>query len=350
MTPDRPDLSLPYITGDLPGIGGRIRVKPEDFIVEEVALFEPRGVGDHLYVSITKMGATTREVQEQLAELFDLKYQEIGIAGLKDKESVATQTFSVNLEGDRLDPEDAEVLIEEHVGFRVNWAKYHDTKFRSGHLVGNRFRVLISDIKLIKSEAMERVQEISERIHLHGIRNYYGEQRLGRRGKNVVAGWQILNGEKRVGNKWLRRYLVSAYQSYLCNGYLAERLASGKFTELIYGDIVSGHDNANRYWVADIEVDQPRFQSKEVSFTAPMYGPKMMPAEGEAAVLEDELFKDSGLTMDQLKRNRVTGARRLGRLVPEISVKQLNRGVELSFTLQKGGFATTVLREYMKKG
>ena len=165
-----------------------------------------------------------------------------------------------------------------------------------------------------------------------------------------MAGWKILNGEKRIGNRWLRRYLVSAYQSYLCNSYLSERVNRGKYNGLVHGDIVSGHDQENRYWVADLEVDQQRYIRKEVSFTAPMYGPQMIPTEGKAAVLEDELFQESGLSMEQLRRNNVTGARRLGRLVPEISFRHVDRGIELSFMLEKGGFATTVLREYMKQG
>ncbi len=73
-----------------------------------------------------------------------------------------------------------------------------------------------------------------------------------------------------------------------------------------------------------------------------------MQAEGEAAVLEERIFKESGLAMAQLRKHRVSGTRRLGRLVPEIEVEQTNRGIQLIFTLGKGGFATTVLREYMK--
>ena len=344
------DLSLPYITGDILGIGGRIRAYPEDFLVDEVSLFEPSGVGPHLYVSITKKGITTREVQEKLAKLFDVKYQEVGTGGLKDKESVATQTFSINLEDNKLNPEDATILIKEHLGFKVNWGRYHKTKYRAGHIVGNRFKVRITDIRLHNSEILDRVQSITDRINTLGIPNYYGKQRLGRRGKNVLAGWRILNGEKRIGNKWLRRYLVSAYQSYLCNRYLSERVKRGKFKELMYGDVVSGHDVENKYWVADLEFDQQRYLNKEVSFTAPMYGPQMIPTEGEAAALEDELFQELGLTMDQLRRNNVTGARRLGRMIPEISFRHVARGMELSFMLEKGGFATTVLREYMKQG
>jgi tRNA(Glu) U13 pseudouridine synthase TruD len=74
----------------------------------------------------------------------------------------------------------------------------------------------------------------------------------------------------------------------------------------------------------------------------------MMQAEGEAALLEERIFKESGLNMAQLRKHRVRGARRLGRLVPIINVEETSRGIQLTFTLGRGGFATTVLREYMK--
>ncbi len=57
------NLLLPYITEDLPGVGGRIRASIDDFVVEEVSSIEPSGTGDHLYISLTKEGLTTREVQ-----------------------------------------------------------------------------------------------------------------------------------------------------------------------------------------------------------------------------------------------------------------------------------------------
>ena len=33
-------MTLPFAAGDLPGIGGRIKDGPSDFVVEEVALYE----------------------------------------------------------------------------------------------------------------------------------------------------------------------------------------------------------------------------------------------------------------------------------------------------------------------
>ena len=52
--------------------------------------------------------------------------------------------------------------------------------------------------------------------------------------------------------------------------------------------------------------------------------------------------------METYKRMKVTGTRRFGRLTPRIEVTEAPRGVQLSFMLHKGGFATTLLREFMK--
>ena len=62
------ELSLPYMTDDLPGIGGQLRASAEHFVVEELPLYEPQDEGQHLYVNITKVGLTTKEVQRQLEQ------------------------------------------------------------------------------------------------------------------------------------------------------------------------------------------------------------------------------------------------------------------------------------------
>ncbi|HEV3120028.1 MAG TPA: tRNA pseudouridine(13) synthase TruD, partial [Gemmataceae bacterium] len=41
---------LPLVTSDLPGIGGTIKQKAEDFEVEEVPAYEPSGAGEHVYL------------------------------------------------------------------------------------------------------------------------------------------------------------------------------------------------------------------------------------------------------------------------------------------------------------
>ena len=342
------DLSLPYLTADLEGIGGRIRARPEDFTVEEVPLYEPSGYGRHLYVNITKRNQSTRDVQLQLAELFNLRPRNIGTAGLKDKFAVTTQTFSILSDNNGMRPEDASAHIEASLNVKVNWAKFHGNKLRAGHLIGNRFIIMITDTRISTSQAVERSRRIAEMIHLKGLPNYYGEQRIGRDGEKVRDGWAILQGQKTFNDRWLNKLLVSVYKSYLCNRYIAERMRRGLFDKLLLGDIVKKHETGGIFWVNDPKTEQPRYEAQEISFTAPIYGYKMSQPLGESAALEAEIFDESKMSMETFKRMKVTGTRRFGRLIPQIEVAEVPRGVQLSFMLHKGGFATTLLREFMK--
>ena len=343
------DLSLPYITEGLEGIGGRIRARPEDFMVEEVPLYEPSGYGSHLYVNLTKREKTTRDVQVKLAELFKLKPRNIGTAGLKDKHAVTTQTFSILFESNDIGSDEAVERIESKLDVKVNQAKFHGNKVRAGHLIGNRFKIIITELGMPKGKAVERSKRIAEMIHQKGMPNYYGEQRTGSRGRNVHEGWEILMGRKRLKDRWLGKLLVAGYQSYLCNRYLAERVRRGLFDRVLLGDIAKKHDTGGIFWVNDPETEQKRFEAKEISFTAPIFGFKMSRPLEEPGALEDEILEESGVSMQTFKKAKLTGTRRFGRLVPRIEVSEVPRGVQLSFMLHKGGYATTLLREFMKK-
>ena len=60
-------MALPYLTSDFPGIGGRIKVRPEDFQVQEIPLYEPSGQGEHVYCEIQKVGIPTFEAIHRIA-------------------------------------------------------------------------------------------------------------------------------------------------------------------------------------------------------------------------------------------------------------------------------------------
>ena len=337
------DLSLPYITKDLPGIGGKIRQQSSHFIVEEIPIYDPQGIGNHLYVNITKENLTTREVQLRLADLFEIKPEEVGKAGLKDKYAVTTQTFSV-LFNDRASPEEVMPIIEDNIPVKVNWAKYHNNKIRAGHLQGNKFTILITEV----AGSSEEAKSIADRINETGLPNFYGVQRTGKEGENIYQGWLILKKKKRLGNRWIRKYLLSSYQSYLCNRYLVKRIEKGLFNTILPGDIAKKHETGGLFWVEDPKLDQQRFESKEISFTAPMFGYKMSKPKDESLALEEEILAEMGLDVQEFRVQRVKGTRRIGRVLPEITFSDHNEGVQLDFSLPKGGFATILLREFMK--
>ena len=100
------------------------------FTVVEVPAYEPLGYGDHIYISITKSGKTTRDTQIAIASLLGLRREDVGHAGLKDKNAVSTQTFSILMPAD--DPKEVAKIIESSLGVTVNWAKRHPKKHDHG--------------------------------------------------------------------------------------------------------------------------------------------------------------------------------------------------------------------------
>lgn len=139
------------------------------------------------------------------------------------------------------------------------------------------------------------------------------------------------------------------YQSYLCNRYLAERLQRGYFDQVLAGDVAKKYATGGMFDVVDAAAEQPRYAAQEISFTAPLYGPRMWMAKDEAAELENEVLRQAEVTLDDFGRVHVEGTRRMGRLlVTDLAVEADDEGLVLRFELRKGAFATTVLREVMK--
>jgi tRNA pseudouridine13 synthase len=343
-------LDLPYISAALPGIGGQLRSSPDHFIVEELPLYDPIGEGQHLYVNLTKEALTTREVQRQLALLFNLANAEVGFAGMKDKYARTTQTFSLNVgQVDDQFVADAFERIQTNLPVQVHWTKLHRNKLKAGHLLGNRFTIIISDLLMPADEALAQAQAVVDCIKARGLPNYYGPQRLGQQGSNVSRGLGIITGKFDVRDRWLRDLLKASVQSYLCNRYLARRVEDGLFDQLLVGDVAKKYDTGGLFEVEDLDAEQPRYERKEISFTAPIYGPKMWITGGPAGEFEASILADHELTLEQMGKARLTGTRRLGRLLfPDLEIRTGERGLELSFSLSKGAFATTVLREVMK--
>ncbi len=381
-------LALPFVTGELPGTGGSIKQIPEHFIVEEVPLYAAEGSGPHVYVNLTRAGWTTRDVVVKLGQCFDVPVRDIGYAGLKDRQALATQTFSVP----GIDPQTAAARISDQLPFQVNWVRPHRNKLRTGHLLGNRFTIFVADVV---PGAAARAAAIADRLLDRGLPNFYGPQRFGRNGDNAVQGYQALLGRgprQQLGHRpsqhWLRDLVVSAFQAALFNLYLVRRWEAALFFTLLQGDVAKKHTTGGLFVVEDPVREQPRFEAREISHTGPMVGSKMMAASGPAGELEAGVLAEVSLPAGAFKKAHVEGSRRLGRLLieglsisdagphlgertlqggevgPQLGVRtppeegsvqldvqspmERQTGLWLRFQLPKGAYATNVLREFMK--
>ncbi|MGY6555422.1 MAG: tRNA pseudouridine(13) synthase TruD, partial [Wenzhouxiangella sp.] len=114
---------------------GLIRVRPEDFEVEEVLGHQPSGAGEHLWLWLEKREQNTVDVAAMLARATGTHPRDVSFAGLKDRNAVTRQFFSIHLAG-RADPNWSDWQLP---GVRILTAERSARKIQRGRLKGNRF-------------------------------------------------------------------------------------------------------------------------------------------------------------------------------------------------------------------
>lgn len=315
------------------------KARPEDFIVDEVPLYPATGEGPHTFIRIEKRSRTTEEVAAELARVSGTQRREVGYAGIKDRVAVTRQWFSL------ADIEPERAMEFQLTGAKVLEAVRHQHKLRTGHLRGNRFEIWVRDLNATQiAEAQARVATIDEL----GFANKFGSQRFGRDGDNPQRGLEILNGEKRLKDRRHARFLVSALQSAVFNEVLAARELPLDQFEI--GDLAMKHDSGGVFPVEDVETENLRAKSFEISPSGPIFGKKVarplgVPAEREAEVLA-KYGIDAEMSLTPPRGISLRGARRAFRARPEgLEHSTTNNAFRLAFTLMSGSYATVLLEE-----
>ncbi|MBW3540136.1 MAG: tRNA pseudouridine(13) synthase TruD [Planctomycetes bacterium] len=336
----------PTLTAGLPGVGGVVKQRPEDFEVEELPAYEPGGDGEHLFLWIEKRDVSAEELQRHLSRTLGIGRGEIGTAGLKDRRAITRQYVSVPA---RCEPRVDGVNSDS---IRVLQARRHRNKLRTGHLKGNRFSVLLREAT---ANAVERAQAKVDRLAPSGFPNYYGEQRFGRECETLQTGMDLLAGRTTprdlppARRKFLLRLSLSAVQSGLFNRVLAARLAAGRLEQIEAGDVLQVTASGGLFLAEDVPRDQRRFATGEIVPTGPLFGPKMREPFGAPAQLEQVVLEEFGLDRAAFgKFPKLTAGGRRPLLVrpQDLSVAGEPDGLRLQVTLPPGSYATVLLREF----
>jgi tRNA pseudouridine13 synthase len=338
-----PLAASPLLTADLPGVGGRIKVLPEDFEVEEIPAYPPSGQGDYLYLWVEKRDMGAEYFVRQIARRLDVPLGEIGTAGLKDRHAVTRQMVSAPVRAEsRLAQLDGD-------GVRLLSVSRHGNKLKPGHLHGNRFRILIRDVD---ATADEPLALILERLRAQGMPNFYGPQRFGRDGETVLMGMALLRGDRPAPRSpFLRKLALSAGQAALFNHTLARRMADGLLRRVLPGDVMMKWPFGGIFVAEEMEREQARFDERETITAGPMFGRKMFASAGEAAEREAAVLQDAGLMVEAFRGfgKLLSGTRRHNLIyLSDLTAAREAEGVRLSFTLPAGSYATVLLREVMK--
>ncbi|RLG46426.1 MAG: hypothetical protein DRN90_06515 [Thermoproteota archaeon] len=333
------EFGLFFYATDTPGLDGRIKERPEDFIVVENSLIEADETGNHLVLVIWKKDLSTREVVDIIANKLNIGRRAIGVAGLKDKRAIAIQKISIPYK--EIDPKDLEVEGRLKVLglFRAR------RKVRVGYLKGNFFKIKVKGVK-----NLEALNETVFQLEDRGCPNYYGYQRFGGKTRNHELGRLILEGDydqlaSRIGLKRrisgikdvlrldlrLLRFFINSYQSYLFNLMVSERMRRGHpLNEPIEGDFIKGR--------------KPAF---------PIIGYKSKLPKGEAgdiveSVLEGEKVRPEDFKLEVRKLRDKGSLRKVPMTYKSIMVNINKNEIVLSFWLEKGCYATVLLREFCK--
>jgi tRNA pseudouridine13 synthase len=326
---------------------GVIKASPEDFVVEEVPLYEPSGEGDHLYLRFTKRGLPTDAAVRSIARALNVDARDVGVAGLKDKVAITTQTISVPApRGDASFDERARTLAID--GVTIHDARRHGNKLRTGHLAANKFTIVVRDVDPARVD--EAVAAL-ERVGRDGAANFFGEQRFGRAGDNAERARAWLSGkEPGPRDPRARRFLWSSLQSAVFNDVLRRRVDDGTWLTPLEGDLLQKHESGGLFLCTDVQADRERAARGELSPTGPIPGAKMREPAGAPLALESETIRSwLGESFD-FARTKVLGEgtrRPLRVLVRDLHVSVLSgeqrSSVRVYFVLPKGAYATTIL-------
>ncbi len=155
----------------------RLKRRPEEFIVEEVADIKPLPSGRYSLYRVKKFKANTMDVIRDLSRRLKVPLGSLSYGGLKDRYSVSTQY----------------VTVDRDVRFDVKARNYEaiylgkvDEPMGKSKVLGNRFDITLRGFP---PEGKDSVLKACGEAKRFGFVNYYGDQRFGsaRHGKGFFA-------------------------------------------------------------------------------------------------------------------------------------------------------------------
>lgn len=429
------------------GIGGVIRRAPEDFRVEEVlvdgsvagiqktagkpALGASVSRQNFLLCVLVKRGWDTFVAIANVARALGIEQTRIHIAGIKDAKAVTAQHIAI----ENVTFADVERVCLKDVEVRP--VGYFRDALSPFYLLGNRFTITVSAVKLMESTVTRRIARTMEQLEAQGgIPNYFGHQRFGSmRAITHVVGKAMVNGdleaaamlflakssmhehpdsraareelqathdfEKALENfprqlrferlmlthlvenpddfvgafrqlpGKLQQLFVQAYQSYLFNRFLSERLRRGfALNAAEVGDYIVKVDRSglpitrtgNIVEASSLSEVNASIEAGKMRVALPLVGFGQPFSEGEMGRIEADIVKEEGVAPEGFRvqeMRRLSGRGELRQVaspimdfrVHEVSPDYANPPkcrVNVSFRLLRSSYATMLLREIMK--
>jgi len=354
---------------------------------------------EQVILTMEKFNLDTHDAVRRLTRFLRTSKKRVGFAGMKDKRAITSQKISIykpdynllkKFDSRYLDLRDAE------------WA---DERIGLGDLKGNEFEITIRNVDLEKKEIEKRIKGCFKEME-NGIANYFGEQRFGgSRNITHLVGKELLKGSFKEA---VMLYLTSTFPDeeeeikqarlnlaktedfsqaikdfphkfryeraiidHLCKSKNDFAGALGKLPKSLSYMFVHAYQSFlfNRVINKRIETGIGLGKIKEDILqdgfpTAPLFGFRTKFSEGRLGKIEKMILDEEGIELKNFEVKKMSmlsskGSMKKIVLLPEkmkfleVSKDEFNEGKyksSVSFYLEKGNYATTVLRELMKDG
>lgn len=316
-----------------------LKAVAEDFQVDEVLDIPLTGQGEHLWLWVEKRDLNTEEAARRLARAAGVPLRAISYAGLKDRQALTRQWFSLHLPG-KADPD---LSRAEDDTLRILKRDRHLRKLQRGAHSANGFTLRLTALTADHAALDARLQQLKAQ----GVPNYFGSQRFGHGGGNVQDAQSWAERAALPEQRNVRSRLLSAGRSYVFNRVLAARVADGSWQRAQVGDLLAFTDSRSFFPAGEAECTDPRLAILDLHPTGPLWGEGPTPTTGATAELESAVGAQHAALGHWLARAGMSHERRILRLpiggltwhYPEPDILQLE------FVLPAGCFATVVVRE-----
>jgi tRNA pseudouridine13 synthase len=185
------DVGMRYYLSEVDGTGGRIKVEPEDFVVNEISRYPEASEGGKFVIAdVTSRNWETNRLVRMLSRSMNVSRERIGFAGTKDKRAVTTQLMSFEVPDGTISKADLKDVS-------INNAYRAKRGMQIGDLVGNRFEITVKEYSMSAENISTVIDRVTADVSaLKGFPNYFGVQRFGTsRPITHLVGEKIVRGD-----------------------------------------------------------------------------------------------------------------------------------------------------------
>lgn len=331
----------PRVSEQLPG-SALIRRHPEDFKVSEQLGFELSGEGEHCFLYLQKRQLNSLELLQRVSALSAVPARDIGYSGLKDRNAVTQQWFSVGMAG-RVEPDWQALEAEGDV--KVLAVDRHSRKLRRGVHRANCF-VLV--LRALSGEQVALEQRL-QALRTSGAPNYFGEQRFGRNGSTLEQAQRWMRNGRRISRD-KRSLYFSALRAYVFNRMLAQRVERGDWNAIVQGDMCMLQGTRSHFRCEELTDDIcGRAARGDLHPGLPLWGRGQKGADPRWSDAQPDCPADCRDIGDFLEASGLELGWRSARLMADDFCWQFcdDGTLQLEFSLGAGCYATALLAEFV---